>query len=100
MSAPANQSATAVNDKPALKAYKELQDAYVFFNERLFDGELPSTPITLQRGRRTFGSFSLKHSLLDILATLAHEMRHVWQRYCAKSCRFRQQDGVYRPDAI
>lgn len=30
MSAPANQSATAVNDKPALKAYKELQDAYDF----------------------------------------------------------------------
>lgn len=44
--------------KPTVKAYQELQDAYDFFNERLFGSELPDMLITLQRGKKTFGYFS------------------------------------------
>lgn len=33
------------------RAYAELQQAYDFYNQRLFDGQLPDCLITFQRGR-------------------------------------------------
>lgn len=99
--------------KPAVKAYQELQEAYDFFNKRLFDSELPDLLITLQRGKNTFGYFSPDRftgeskiaelamnpnyfgarSLADTLSTLVHEMVHVWQWYTpAKQCRLGYHD--------
>lgn len=86
---------------PAISAYQEFQVAYDFFNERLFDGELPNMLITFQRNNRTFGYFSpdrfdgaskvselamnpeffFSRPLADTLSTLVHEMVHVWQHY-------------------
>lgn len=102
--------------KPALEAYKELQEAYDFFNERLFDSELPEILITLQRGKNTFGYFAPKRfagkselseiamnpsyfgsrSLADTLSTVVHEMAHAWRFYCVeKQCRGGYHDKVW-----
>lgn len=34
------------------RAYSELQQAFDFYNQRLFDGELPDCLITFQRGKK------------------------------------------------
>lgn len=102
--------------KPSIVAYKELQHAYDFFNEHLFNNELPNLLITLQRGKHTFGYFSPERftgkstvselalnpdyfgerSLADTLSTLAHEMCHVWQHYAeVKKCRGGYHDRVW-----
>lgn len=102
--------------KPTIKAYQELQDAYDFFNKRLFDSELPDLLITFQRGKNTFGYFSPHRftgessiaelamnpnyfgarSLADTLSTLVHEMAHVWRRYIPeKQCRMGYHDRVW-----
>jgi len=80
----------------------ELQRAYQFFNERLFEGVLPACLITLQRERLTFGYFSRKRfvshdgnemcheiamnpsyfatrSIKETLSTLVHEAVHCLQ---------------------
>ena len=44
--------------KPTEQAYEELQLAYDWFNQRLFDGVLPPCLITFQRNKRTMGYFS------------------------------------------
>lgn len=102
--------------KPSIIAYKELQQAYDFFNQNLFNNELPNLLITLQRGKYTFGYFSPERftgkstiselalnpdyfgerSLADTLSTLAHEMCHVWQHYApVKKCRGGYHDRVW-----
>lgn len=102
--------------KPSIIAYKELQQAYDFFNENLFNNELPNLLITLQRGKYTFGYFSPERftgkstiselalnpdyfgerSLADTLSTLAHEMCHVWQHYVSiRKCRKGYHDRVW-----
>jgi predicted SprT family Zn-dependent metalloprotease len=95
-------------NKPSVISYdvdacKELQRAYIFFNEHLFNNELPNVLITLRRNKRTLGYFVpeqftnkpipttselvlnpdyfCERSLLDTLSTLAHEMCHIWQHY-------------------
>ena len=45
---------------PTRQTYDELQQAYDFFNERLFSGRLPPCLITLQREKHTYGYFSSK----------------------------------------
>lgn len=106
-----------MNQKPAIKAYQELQDAYDFFNEHLFNNELPDLIITLNRGRNTLGYFSPDRftgesnlselsmnpdyfgarSLADTLSTLCHEACHVWQRhvFTGKQCRMGYHDKVW-----
>lgn len=107
-----------MNDNPTIQIHKELQEAYNFFNERLFQGELPPTLITLQRGRRTLGYFSLDRftdkngkkvsevamnpdyfggsTLVDTLSTLVHEMVHVWHHTVQKKpCRNGYHDKVW-----
>lgn len=102
--------------KPAIKAYSELQQAYDYFNNVLFNQELPDLLLTLQRGRNTFGYFAPERftgesniselamnpdyfggrSLADTLSTLVHEMVHVWQHYTpAKKCRGGYHDRVW-----
>ncbi|ALN21952.1 MULTISPECIES: hypothetical protein [Ectopseudomonas] len=44
--------------KPTQQAYAELQKAYDFFNQELFDNRLPYCLITLQRQHDTYGYFS------------------------------------------
>jgi hypothetical protein len=81
--------------------YPNLNDAYEFFNDRLFHGTLPPCLITLQRERATLGYFSphrfvrydgqLTHEIAmnpayfvtrtvkQTLSTLCHEQVHTWQ---------------------
>ncbi|HCJ8468940.1 TPA: SprT-like domain-containing protein [Escherichia coli] len=87
--------------KPTIIAYNEFQQAYDFFNEKLFYNELPDILITFQRGQKYLGYFSgdrfggktitselamnpdffATRSVADVLSTLVHEMCHVWQHY-------------------
>lgn len=89
-------------ENPTKTAYDELQKAYEFFNEKLFDGILPACMITMQRKKKTFGYFAhesfetldktLKtdeialnpmyfatHPPEEIFQTIVHEMAHLWQ---------------------
>jgi len=96
-----NSAKWAVMSTPTATAYSELQQAFDHFNGELFDGELPSCLITLQRKKRTMGYFSkarfVNHAgdttdeiamnptffatdpLTVTLSTLVHEMCHQWQ---------------------
>jgi predicted SprT family Zn-dependent metalloprotease len=83
--------------------YRAFQEAYDFFNERLFAAMLPDVMVTLQRHAKARGYFSPErftgrvekgaaHELAmnpdyfadrtdeQILSTLVHEMAHVWQQ--------------------
>jgi predicted SprT family Zn-dependent metalloprotease len=84
------------------KQYKTLDEAFEYFNKKLFEGMLPDVMITLQRKSRTNGyhhfhkfkgrenqqeiteialnpdNFS-ERTDTDILSTLVHEMCHHWQ---------------------
>jgi SprT-like family len=89
---------------PTAEAYGELQDAYDYYNQRLFDDQLPPCLITFQRhSKRTLGYFSHQRfrplrdgrkaideiamnpmyfdrtTVSDVLSTLVHEMVHLWQ---------------------
>jgi len=90
---------------PTEEVYSELQEAFDYFNQKLFLGRLPDCLITLQRKSRTYGYFSLhrfqhttrkdiladeiamnpdhfkKEPLPKVLSTLVHEMVHVQQAY-------------------
>lgn len=84
------------------KQYKTLDDAFKYFNDKLFDGKLPDILITLQRKARTngyhhFEKFEDRKSKnkiteialnpdsfadrtdQEILSTLVHELCHHWQ---------------------
>jgi hypothetical protein len=89
---------------PTDETYSELQQAYDFYNQALFEGRLPPCLFTLQRQKRTFGYFSKERfsrldgtttdeiainpeyfasakDLLEVLQTLVHEMVHLWQAH-------------------
>lgn len=103
---------------PTIQIHNELQEAFDFFNARLFDNELPITLMTLQRGKRTFGYFSPNRftngdgqqvselamnpdyfgarTLVDTLSTVVHEMAHVWHFFIKESpCRTGYHDKVW-----
>ncbi len=89
--------------KPTVESYQPFQEAYDFFNERLFSGELPACLITFQRQKRIMGYVSLErwvnnqqeyshelainpeyfanYPVLEICQTLCHEMVHIWQAH-------------------
>ena len=92
------------HDTPTLQAYLEMQRAFDYYNEQLFDGKLPQCLITFQRERRTHGFFNGQRfvnrndnsmtdeiamnptffgitPLSEIMQTLVHEMVHVWQHH-------------------
>lgn len=49
------------------RAYNELQQAFDFYNQRLFNGELPDCLITFQRGK-TRWAISASDVLLLLMA--------------------------------
>ncbi|WP_122652819.1 SprT-like domain-containing protein [Burkholderia pseudomallei] len=95
---------------PTDELYDELQQAYSFFNDHLFDSELPGCLFTLQRKQNTFGFYSSSQflrrdakgktdeialnpaffafrSVEKTLSTLVHEMVHQWQAHFGKRSR-------------
>lgn len=95
---------------PTEAQYISLQEAYDFFNHRLFKGELPPVLITLQRQKKSHGYYwhekfenrkeAAKISEIalnvadfatrkdkDIFSTLLHEMVHHWQSCFGKDSR-------------
>lgn len=86
--------------------YTCLDEAFKFFNERLFESRLPEVMILLQRKRGCHGYFwaeqfshregtettheialhpdSLSRSLKEVLSTLVHEMTHLEQQEFGK----------------
>lgn len=89
--------------KPTRETYDRFQQAYEHFNKALFDNALPNALITLQRRKGSFGYFGgdkfsnadgknadeialnplafAERPVIDILATLVHEMVHLWQHH-------------------
>lgn len=89
--------------RPTRETYEQLQQAFDTLNRALFDNELPNCLITLQRRKKSFGYFSSARfgradgtpadeialnpmhfrdrPVEDVLATLAHEMTHLWQQH-------------------
>lgn len=86
---------------PTEESYSRFQEAYDFFNDRLFESKLAACLITFQRQKRIMGYVSLErwvnqheeythelainpeyfanYPLVEICQTLCHEMVHVWQ---------------------
>jgi len=99
------------NIKPTRETYDPLQQAYENLNRSLFEGELPNCLITLQRSKKSYGYFcgdrfgradgTLTDEIAlnpthfrdrpqeEVLATLAHEMVHLWQHHFGKPGRGR-----------
>jgi SprT-like family len=99
--------------KNATSEYKLYKQAYEYFNEHLFSGELPPCLITLQRKVNTYGYYAPNRFVArtnskdrtdeialnpdtfanctdkDILSTLVHEMSHLWQAHFGKPGRGR-----------
>lgn len=94
----------ATKQRPTEEAYAECQHAYDFYNNELFDGELPPCLITYQRQKTSFGYFSRNRfvrrsdgqmtdeialnpeffavvPLVEVLQTIVHEMVHLWQEH-------------------
>src|SRR6266436_5431259 len=97
-------------DNPTGAIYNDLVCAYDFFNELLFDNQLPRCLITMQRKNKTYGYFSRERFISrdeqditdeialnpahfrertdeQILSTLVHEMVHLWQFHLGKPSR-------------
>lgn len=87
--------------KPTHELYATLENAFEFFNKRLFDGKLPPVLFTVQRKQNCMGYFSPErwgspkgkncheiainpsyvsnNALIEVLQTLAHEQTHLFQ---------------------
>jgi predicted SprT family Zn-dependent metalloprotease len=98
-------------NNPTTQTYTSLTTAYDFFNRELFRNGLPPCLITMQRHTGAYGYFSgerfakstnLKEITdeialnpshfatrepIEVLATLAHEMVHLWQHHFGKPPR-------------
>jgi SprT-like family len=95
---------------PTQKTYKTLDDAYRFFNKRLFSGKLPGCLITMQRSKKAYGYFAggrfgsvdgkdvtdeialnpshfRSRTTEESLSTLVHEMAHLQQHHFGKPSR-------------
>lgn len=94
---------------PTEESYRPFLDAYNFFNEQLFEGQLPVCLITFQRQKRVMGYVSLErwvneqqqythelavnpeyfatYPLIEICQTLCHEMVHIWQAHFGSPSR-------------
>lgn len=100
----------APSKSPSFESYGELDEAYAFFNDRLFGGELHGCLITLHRHAKAYGYFAPKRferntgkAITDeialnpdhfkarsdeqTLSTLVHEMAHLWQQHFGKPSR-------------
>jgi predicted SprT family Zn-dependent metalloprotease len=96
-------------DTKPIQEYESFQQAYDYYNARLFSGALPDCLITLQRKRAARGYFwasiftarsddsttdeiamnpeHFGRSDAEILSTLVHEMCHLWQQHYGKPSR-------------
>src|SRR6266571_9372180 len=98
-------------NNPTTQTYTSLTTAYDFFNRELFGGGLPPCLITMQRHKGAFGYFSGERFANtsdpkevadeialnpthfaarkpdEVLATLVHEMVHLWQHHYGKPPR-------------
>lgn len=95
---------------PTATTYGGLNQAYAFFNEKLFGGELPDCLITMQRHKGAYGYFAgsrfgtrdgkntideialnptyfRERNTKQILSTLVHEQAHLWQQHFGKPSR-------------
>jgi predicted SprT family Zn-dependent metalloprotease len=95
---------------PTQQTYKTLDDAYRFFNKRLFKGKLPPCLITMQRSKKAYGYFAggrfgsvdgkqvtdeialnpshfRSRTTEQSLSTLVHEMAHLQQHHFGKPSR-------------
>jgi predicted SprT family Zn-dependent metalloprotease len=103
--------------RPTETTYAELQLAYDTFNRELFAGVLPACLITLQREKATAGYFSSRRfgnragqttdeialnpaffatsPLVEIPATLVHEMVHLWQAHFGSPGRGRYHNSAW-----
>jgi len=93
-----------------VRQYTRLQDAYDFFNQKLWFGKLPACLITFQRQANARGYFSpdgfkarsgenttdeialnpdtfARYTDREILSTLVHEMAHLWQYHDGEPSR-------------
>jgi len=89
--------------------YVLLDEAFGFFNQRLWDNGLPSAALTLQRKKGAYGYFHAEQFASDtgasadeiamnpqsmrdrtpaeFLSTFVHEMAHLWQQHNGKPSR-------------
>jgi hypothetical protein len=97
-------------NNPTDTQYAAMNEAYAYFNSRLFDGTLPYCLITMQRKGVSYGYFAgerfgtadgimvtdeialnpshFKHRTTSkVLSTLVHEMTHLWQHHFGKVSR-------------
>lgn len=97
-------------NNPTSAQYEAMNQAYSFFNESLFAGQLPECLITLQRKASTYGYFAggrfgtsdgqrvtdeialnpshfKSRTAPEVLSTLAHEMAHLWQHHYGRTSR-------------
>ncbi|TGK45929.1 SprT-like domain-containing protein [Leptospira bouyouniensis] len=96
------------DNDPTESTYNALTTAFNFYNEELFNSELPKCLITLQRKNlNTAGYYSQgrfkrttadittdeiainpahikKENIEEVLSTLVHEMTHLWQEHLGK----------------
>lgn len=96
-----------------VRSHADLDRAYEFLKQELFNGVLPPCLITVQRTRRAYGYYSHRRfvnidnpaEVVDeialnpihfatqlttkVLATLAHEMAHLWQHHFGEPSRAR-----------
>jgi predicted SprT family Zn-dependent metalloprotease len=95
---------------PTTKTYSSLDEAFAFFNARLFEGRLPACLITMQRSKSAYGYFAggrfgskdgqevtdeialnpshfRDRSTEQSLSTLVHEMTHLEQHHFGKPSR-------------
>tara|TARA_R110002110_G_scaffold257206_2_gene473143 strand:+ start:282 stop:992 length:711 start_codon:yes stop_codon:yes gene_type:complete len=95
--------------RPTQETYDPLQEAYDYFNGRLFQDSLPNCLVTLKRHGRSYGYFVgdrygradgrvsdeiamnpvyfHTRPLTETLSTLVHEMVHLWQHHHGKPGR-------------
>ena len=103
--------------KPTHETYAELQQAFDHFNAQLFDGQLPSCLITLQREKNTVGYFSAGRfvsiagqttdeialnpvffatvPLIETMQTITHELVHQWQHHFGEPGRGRYHNKEF-----
>lgn len=79
--------------RPTEEAYEELQAAYDYYNDHLFEALLPPCLITFQREKRSMGYFSKSRFIrrdgvqTDEIAMNPDFLRSFrWSRYCRPWC--------------
>ncbi len=94
--------------KPTEQQFLAYQKIFNYFNDQLFDGQLPDVILNFSRMANTHGFFAperwedhqkvrsheislnphtLGRSPKEVLATLVHEMCHLWQESFGKPSR-------------